>query len=204
MQFTLLIAFFMVAITAATPLFQTALVNVEVDLKSEDNVELYGQQTTNLRSHPEPAPEKPLTLIAAENTLSYEFYLQAHRRTVPEHGSWFLTFTGNEIDTVGTITASGSLFSLKDGVITIYGGNALPQKNLTIGYHSSSNPPRKIAAVAPSSPLLFKFAYRKAEWPEAQISLVVTNPQGVFRVEELKGVLARNVSFVSRLGKRLT
>lgn len=200
MQFTLLIALFMIAITAATPLYQTALVNVEVDLKTEDNVELYGQQTTNLISHPEPAPEKPLTLKSTGDTLSDDFYLQAHRRTVPEHGSWFLSFIDDEIDTVGTISNSRTIFKLNAGVITIYStsGN---QKNRTIGYHSDTTAPRKIAVVSPLSPLQFKFEYRRAEWPESQISLVATDPQGFFRVEELS---PRNVTFVSRLGKRLT
>lgn len=200
MQFTLLIALFMIAITAATPLYQTALVNVEVDLKTEDNVELYGQQTTNLISHPEPAPKKPLTLKSTGDTLSDDFYLQAHRRTVPEHGSWFLSFIDDAIDTVGTISNSRTIFKLKAGVITIYSTSG-DQKNNTIGYHSDTTAPRKIAAVSPNSPLQFKFEYRRAAWPESQISLVATDPQGIFRVEKIS---PRNVAFVSRLGKRLT
>lgn len=68
MKFTVLIALFMVTITTATPLYQTAQVNVEVDLKTKDTVELYDQKTINLRSYPEPTPENPWTLLADKVT----------------------------------------------------------------------------------------------------------------------------------------
>lgn len=200
MQLTLLSALFIVAITAATPLYQTALVNVEVDLKTKDTVESDEQQTTNLRSHPEPAPEKPGTLLADGDTYPYQFRLKAHRRLIPEIGPWYLTFSDYKNDTVGTITERGSGFNLTNGVLGIIPPSS-GQPNLTVGYYSDATFPRKIAAVVRNSPLEFRFGFRAAPWPLAQVSLVVTNPQGDFRVEPSA---PRTVSFVSRLSKRLT
>lgn len=114
---------------------------------------------------------------------------------MPEHGQWFLTFGGYENDTVGTITYRGSAFNLTDGVLGIE-PPASGRPDLIVGYLLDFTFPRKIAAVIRSSPLEFKFGFRTAP---AQVSLVITDLQGDFRVEPSA---PRTVSFVSRLSKR--
>lgn len=194
MHFTTLTVVLMAALTAATPTYQTALVNIEFDLNAKDTLEYRSQQTTNL-GHPALVSKNPKVLETGD-TLSGKFTLKAHRRHSPEHGPWYLTFKPYDVTAVGSITDRGSAFTLDKGTLIVFGSESNP--DYAVGYNPDTTFPRALGLLGLSDPAKFHFKYVRSPWNSSPTWLEITNPEG-----EFQAVLAEDerVSFIGKKSK---